>query len=343
VSKLSLSLLAVLLVCWLPLVHAASKTLIVPDEYANIQSAIDAANAGDTILVKPGMYFENLKIDKPLTLQGNDAIIDGNHSEYAVWVKLDGVASNVTIEGFVIQNAGNISGLSGGIRLSYVENCTIQNCTFIGNRNGVVLEHAANIEIAENTMINSSNVGIYVYSSENNVIVGNIAVGNFHGVGLDDSANNRITDNLIANSTVAGIYLAFFYSQNNQVSFNNISFCEIGIYISTKASGTAISNNRIFNNSYGVKTFDAGNSTLIDNTFSNNQIDIIPEFSIFFLPLFLTASGMCLLLKKRQKRTFGAFKREFSESAQTKCSAILSFSPNTHLCCRHLWTNRTKV
>jgi nitrous oxidase accessory protein len=36
----------------------------------SIQGAIFAAQAGDTVLVHKGSYFEHLKVDKPITLEG---------------------------------------------------------------------------------------------------------------------------------------------------------------------------------------------------------------------------------------------------------------------------------
>jgi len=41
-------------------VSATAATLYVPDDYTTIQSAIDAAGGGTTILVRPGTYLENL-------------------------------------------------------------------------------------------------------------------------------------------------------------------------------------------------------------------------------------------------------------------------------------------
>lgn len=41
-------------------------------DYANIQAAIDAASAGDAIEVRSGTYYENVNVNKQLTLQGLD-------------------------------------------------------------------------------------------------------------------------------------------------------------------------------------------------------------------------------------------------------------------------------
>src|SRR3990167_2016782 len=67
-----------------------AATRIVPDDYPTIQAAIDAASPGDTIIVRPGTYFENLTLNKSVVLTAefydpadptrNTTIIDGGPS-----------------------------------------------------------------------------------------------------------------------------------------------------------------------------------------------------------------------------------------------------------------------
>jgi len=43
---------------------AIAATIYVPDDYPTIQAAVDAANPGDTIIVSPGIYTEQIIIKK---------------------------------------------------------------------------------------------------------------------------------------------------------------------------------------------------------------------------------------------------------------------------------------
>jgi len=45
-------------------VIASPGTIYVPGDYPTIQSAIDAASPGDTILVAAGTYTENVEVDR---------------------------------------------------------------------------------------------------------------------------------------------------------------------------------------------------------------------------------------------------------------------------------------
>jgi hypothetical protein len=52
---------------------ALSRTIVVPDDVASIQSAIDNAGEGDTVFVKKGTYHERmLEINKSILVLGED-------------------------------------------------------------------------------------------------------------------------------------------------------------------------------------------------------------------------------------------------------------------------------
>ena len=138
-SLLRLACLALCATCFTPSAHAA--TLNVPAQYATIQAAVDAANAGDTVLVADGTYSGagNYDIDfggKDLIVQsasGNpdNCIIDCQQLGCAFTLH-SGETKNSNIAGFTITNGVGYNGDGGGVYISS-DSPTIDNCVFTGN------------------------------------------------------------------------------------------------------------------------------------------------------------------------------------------------------------------
>lgn len=119
-----------------------SQNLIVPTDYGNIQSAINAADDLDTITVLPGIYSGNgnIEIDllgKKIYLRSKDGpentIIDCQQLGRGFYLHLYEDSTTV-IDGFKIINAesGGFDEYGGGMRIFWssplIINCIIDNC-----------------------------------------------------------------------------------------------------------------------------------------------------------------------------------------------------------------------
>jgi parallel beta-helix repeat protein len=224
-------------------------TLYVPTRYQTIQEAINAASLGDTIFVYNGTYYENVVVNKTVSLIGenrNGIIVDGNGTGTIFYVTVGGVR----IENLAIQNGeyGVTLYISDG---NIVENCIIANNSW----HAIWLYNSNNNVIAGNTMLNNR-AGIFLSQSSDNVIVKNTMMNNWGGIGLEHSNNNNISHNSISLCD-PGVTLED--SDNNTIIENIVTLCEIGV-ITLTSNANFIYHNNFINNSVPANTYDSFNA-----------------------------------------------------------------------------------
>jgi parallel beta-helix repeat protein len=186
-------------------------------EYSNIQKAINAASSGDTILVQSGTYFENVKVNKKLTLRGiGNPIVDAWGNGSAITLSANGIA----LEGFTATEAGDYP--MAGIKV-ISNNNTLSGNNASNNSIGIYLDSSSNNTLSGNNASNNWN-GIGLWSSSNNTLSGNNASNNdgYYGIYLDSSSNNTLSGNNASNNW-NGISL-YSSSNNNTMSGNNASW-----------------------------------------------------------------------------------------------------------------------
>ena len=99
-------------------VRAAADIIHVPGQYPTIQAGIDAAGAGDIVLVAAGTYVEEINLKAGVVVRGagmGRSIIDGNNDPGDV-VRAVGnaIGPDTKLEGFTIRGAANGGGMPGG-------------------------------------------------------------------------------------------------------------------------------------------------------------------------------------------------------------------------------------
>ena len=299
-TALTLTLVFALLISLMIIVQSAessSKTIVVPDDYPTIQEAIDSASAGDTVFVKNGVYTEKIRIDKSLSLIGEDrqnTVVIGVTTRFSASYAVRVTAEDVTISGFTIKD-DHTGDRKIGIWVD-TENYQFQpsRCRIIGNNiennriEGIVIQSGENHVISENN-ITRNKKGISVGSSNNVISGNNIRGNNALGVSVVSSTNVTISENNISGNGVTPSYgetnpgglnlrsYGSFFVYGNNITDNQ----GFGVQFAEGCSNSLVYQNNILRNGIGVKllnfplggdsTIGTGNIVYLNNIVDNSQ------------------------------------------------------------------------
>jgi len=214
-----------------------------------ITEAIQVALDGDTINVHSGTYLESgITINKPLTIIGNNTIIDADSNGIIFNVNAD----SVTLSNLTLINTG----------MSYTNDIAAVYC--------LKVRHF----LFESLIINNAQFAILVHKSHagtirNNTIsgIGGTEAGSGNGIHLWNSGNIRISGNSISGMR-DGIYFEFV---DNSVIQNNNSRGNIRYGLHFMFSNNDTYRENVFErNGAGVAVMFSKNIIMEDNVFKNN-------------------------------------------------------------------------
>lgn len=264
---------------------ANGRDLMVPQRYPTIQSALDSAAPGATIVVAPGVYRENLVMRNPVTLQSArgyaTTIIDGRGVGPVIVARGTG-SESIAIAGFTIRNGRNlfttaeseVPGSGGGIHVDSV-NATISDNVITGNVSCLgsgISATTAQLQVRHNRI--SANIQD---PSCNGSDGGGIFI-NGGGKRASVIASNEISANRIGGRG-AGIaaQATTDLSIDSNLITNNVAGPESGGGILISIGSASISNNVISGNSAGygggiaLYPVDGANKvTVTDNVIDGN-------------------------------------------------------------------------
>ena len=246
-------------------IKAESRTIVVPDDYPTIDSAIGNATAGDIIFFKSGTHEgpidQTLIIDKNLSLIGENAesTIINLHPKFNVtriltqefYSYTDAIAINandvklvnltftfmgnirangnrVHIEGNKITSRSTVTGL-----ILYGSNCNVTNNAVLGQ---------INLGGSSNFVSRNGFYSLILQSSDENIIDSN----GFKYLQIDSSNNNTISRNNISYENVPDV-IDIRNSTNNVFHGNRVE----GVYWNTNLRlGFQAQNNTFYGNAF---------------------------------------------------------------------------------------------
>jgi parallel beta-helix repeat protein len=277
----------------------AQSSVVGPGE--SIQKAVNAADPGDTIVVR-GVHREDVVIRKNgIKLRGDDAVIEAptkakadspcskTFGPEAICVlgdvnlktgKLTGQrVSDVSVSGFTIRGF-KIKGK--GDNTAFVIDVTgARNATVVGNRitgnvaSGIVASGSVNTTIAKNHVIGSPETaeGIVVDSSSRTKIVNNVVrKNNVFGIAVFDSPGTKMLSNTTRRNEVVGVYVED--SPGTKILSNDVSRSGntgIVIFGPERANNDAkVVGNRISGGPWGIWVANAHRGSFAGNTIHDN-------------------------------------------------------------------------
>ena len=261
-------------------VGAAEKTWYVDDDggaginFTSIPDAVDAAEAGDMIIVYGGTYKEAITVNEQLILRGIDhPVVDGDGSWRGVMISADGCV----MDGFNITGSGD-----SGIRVYSNHNTIINNNVYDNKYDGIKLGDSDNNTIANNSVINNSDDGIDLDDSFNNTVINNIVrMSRYNGIELDYSDHNTIANNSVINNSDDGIDIDYSFNNiliNNTVEMNRYN----GICFDYSDHNTIMNNNVLNNYDDGIDLDNSSSNIIANNSVFTNYgdgIDLDDSFS----------------------------------------------------------------
>ena len=189
--------------------------ITVPDDYPTIQEAINMASPGDTIFVRAGIYYENVVVNKTVSLVGEDketTIIDAGRG-FGVKV----VANDTRVSGFTVYNSTGYWP-DGAIVIRGFDN-VISNNIVIDSRTGIVLWSGGNNTLEDNMIVGNlpTSIGLVIGRSGNNIFRNNALVNNSYcNLMLSEVAYFPwYVQNIDISNTVNGKPIVYLFEKQN--------------------------------------------------------------------------------------------------------------------------------
>jgi nitrous oxidase accessory protein len=253
------------------------------EPYHTLRSAVEAAQPGDTILLKKGVYKEgNIVINKSIFLIGeNNPVLHGEDKHEILTVS----GEAILIKGITFQNSGYSSMNDyASIKLIDAKNVLIADNTITNAYFAIHVSNAEACSILNNRISGltkteqTSGNGIHLWKCNNVQIKGNDVQGHRDGIYFEFVTNSTIEGNNSHNNIRYGLHFMF---SNNDSYIDNV-FTDNGAGVAVMYSHHVLmQGNRFVHNwgpnSYGILLKEISDAEISLNHFDENTVGILME------------------------------------------------------------------
>jgi len=231
----------------------AAHIVGMPGAFATIQAAVNAAPAGGTVRVDPGVYHESVVINKQLTVQGSGffpTVVDGalvatNDRTTSFTIAAD----DVTLAGFTIQNNSDLNHGAGIVINPGVSGTKILDNNINHNVTGLYL---ANDSTSDPAIIRDN-----VFAFNNNP-----GQNNGRGIYTDGGVSGGLLTNVVIDQN------AFVGNVGDGSSGNPEAAVDLHAATAGKQFNVSITNNLMVGNGKGVFMVNATGINISGNIFT---------------------------------------------------------------------------
>ena len=219
--------------------------------FSSIQEAVAAVSSGGLVVISPGVFHEQLLLNKSVELRGsgqNLTVINGSRQGNVVTVAADGV----TIRDLTIQGSG-LQFPDTGL-LVWANGTHVLQVTSTENFYGAILWWGSSGAVFESDHIFANHrCGIYFPHSSGNRIQGNLITDNpINGCGLyEDSNHNTIVNNTFARNGYCGVNIRD--SSDTRLLGNRFEANMIAVHLPPPMFGTVMEQNVFVGNTQDVQ------------------------------------------------------------------------------------------
>ena len=262
----------------------------------SIQEAIDAAEAGAAICLTPGVWNENVVIDKSLSIVGagvgRTTIEAVSYFDPTIEVLADDTgAMNVKLEGLTITGGGGSSGVQvNGSASVAIERCDISgkqfgvqvfdsasvaltDCSISENTHrGLVLEDSATADVSGCRISGNGALGVWISGSAEATLRECDMSGNGgHGFWLRDGARVALIDCLVSRNRGHGLWLTD--QSTAQLLRTEISESFDQGVMAEDSVSVELTESEVLSNWNGIELSSEATATIAGSTFSGSRFD----------------------------------------------------------------------